>query len=52
MIFESIPHGITGFSIASEKFGDKLKGASVADRDAEKAIALLCVQQKLRQFAP
>jgi hypothetical protein len=43
VVFESISHGITLFSEASGKFGGKLKGASVADRDAEKAIALLCV---------
>jgi hypothetical protein len=33
---------------AIEKFEDKLKGASVADKVAGKAIALLCVYAKVR----
>jgi hypothetical protein len=47
VIFESVSHGITGFLEAIEKFGDKLEGASVADRVAGKAIALLCVYAKV-----
>jgi hypothetical protein len=48
VIFESVSQGITGFLEAIEKFGDKLKGASVADRVAGKAIALLCVYAKVK----
>jgi hypothetical protein len=47
VIFESVSHGITGFLEAIEKFGDELDGASVADRVAGKAIALLCVYAKV-----
>ena len=48
VVFESISHGISGFLEAVEKFGDKLEGASVADRVAGKAIALLCVYAKVK----
>jgi len=47
-IFETASHGISGFLTAMEKFGDKLEGASVADRVAGKAIALLCVYSKVK----
>lgn len=43
IIFENSSHGISGFLEAIEKCGDKLEGASVADRITGKAIALLCV---------
>ncbi|MGB9959853.1 MAG: DUF1893 domain-containing protein [Candidatus Bathyarchaeales archaeon] len=43
VIFESKNRGISGFLQALEKFGDRLKGASVADKVVGKAIALLCV---------
>jgi len=43
VIFETASHGISGFLKAVEEFGDKLVGASVADRVVGKAIALLCV---------
>jgi len=43
VIFENASHGISGFLEAIEKLGHRLKGSSVADRVAGKAIALLCV---------
>ena len=48
VIFESVSHGISGFLEAVEKLGDVLEGASVADRVAGKAIALLCVYAKVK----
>lgn len=48
IIFETTLHGISGFLEAVEKFGDKLNGASVADRVVGKAIALLCVYAKIK----
>jgi hypothetical protein len=48
IIFESASHGISGVLEAVEKLGDKLEGASVADRVAGKAIALLCVYAKVK----
>jgi len=43
VVFETRSHGISGFLKAVEEFGDKLRGASVADRVVGKAIALLCI---------
>jgi len=48
IIFETVSNGISGFLEAIEKFGDGLEGASVADRVAGKAIALLCVYAKVK----
>lgn len=48
IIFESVSHGISGVLEAIEKLGDKLEDASVADRVAGKAIALLCVYAKVK----
>jgi hypothetical protein len=48
IIFDSVSHGISGFLEAVEKLGDRLEGASVADRVAGKAIALLCVYAKVK----
>jgi hypothetical protein len=48
VIFETVSNGISGFLEAIEKFGDMLEGASVADRVAGKAIALLCVYAKVK----
>ncbi len=47
VIFETDSHRISGFLGAIEKFGAELEGASVADRVAGKAIALLCVYAKI-----
>ncbi|MCJ7559707.1 DUF1893 domain-containing protein [Candidatus Bathyarchaeota archaeon] len=49
VIFETDSHRISGFLDAIEKFGAKLEGASVADRVAGKAIALLCVYAKIKE---
>ena len=48
IIFENYSRGISGFLRAIEKFGNKLEGASVADRVVGKAIALLCIYAKVR----
>ena len=43
MLFQTDAHRISGFLRAIDQFGTQLKGASVADRVAGKALALLCV---------
>ncbi len=43
ILLETNSHRISGFIGAIEKFNGELKGASVADRVAGKAVALLCV---------
>ncbi len=43
VIFESKTHGIFSFLQAIERFGEGLKGASVADKVVGKTIALLCI---------
>jgi hypothetical protein len=48
VIFETASHGVSGFLDAVEKLGDKLEGASAADRVVGKAIALLCVYAKVK----
>lgn len=48
VVFESVLRGISGFLEAVEKLGGRLEGASVADRVAGRAIALLCVYAKVR----
>jgi hypothetical protein len=47
-VFETGSHGISGFLEAVEKFGNELEDASVADRVAGKAIALLCIYSSVR----
>ena len=42
-LFETRSHRISGFLDAVENLGDQLVGASLADRVAGKAVALLCV---------
>ncbi|HEX7482484.1 MAG TPA: DUF1893 domain-containing protein [Candidatus Bathyarchaeia archaeon] len=49
ILFQTDSHRISGFIRAIEKFGTQLKGASVADRVAGKALALLCVYAGIRQ---
>ena len=49
LLFETGSHRISGFLGAIEQFGDKLEGASVADRVVGKAIALLCVYAGIRR---
>lgn len=48
VVFESRSHGIGGFLEAIEKSGDKMMGASVADKVVGKAVALLCVYAGVR----
>ena len=48
-MFETRSHRISGFLGAIEQFGDKLEDASLADRVAGKAIALLCVYAKINE---
>lgn len=48
IIFETASHGIWGFLEAIEKFGELLEGASLADRVAGEAVALLCVYVKVK----
>jgi hypothetical protein len=43
VLFETGSHRISGFLGAIEQLGVRLEGASVADRVAGKAVALLCV---------
>jgi hypothetical protein len=47
-MFETGSHGISGFLDAIQKLQDRLEGASIADRVAGKAIALLCVFAKVK----
>ena len=49
VLFTTDSHRISGFVGAIEKFGAQLNGASVADRVAGKALALLCVYAKIKQ---
>lgn len=49
VLFETKSHRISGFLDAIEKFGGKLEGASLADRVAGKAIALLCVYAGIKE---
>jgi len=47
-LFETRSHRISGFIGAIEKFGDQLEGASLADKVAGKAVALLCVYARIK----
>lgn len=49
VLFSTNSHRISGFIGAIEKLDSQLNGASVADRVAGKAIALLCVYAKIKQ---
>jgi hypothetical protein len=49
VMFETRSHRISGFLGAIEQLGDKLEYASLADRVAGKAIALLCVYAKIKE---
>jgi hypothetical protein len=49
VLFETRSHRISGFLGAIEQLGDELEGASLADRVAGKAIALLCVYAKIKE---
>ncbi len=49
VLFQTDTHRISGFIGAIEKFGAQLNGASLADRVAGKALALLCVYAGIRE---
>jgi hypothetical protein len=49
ILFETRSHRISGFLGAIEQFGDELEGASLADRVAGKAIALLCIYARIKE---
>ncbi len=49
VLFETNSHSISGFLTAIEQLGNGLEGASVADRVAGKAIAILCVYAKISE---
>jgi hypothetical protein len=49
VLFQTDSHRISGFMNAIEKLSGKLNGASVADRVAGKALALLCVYAGIRE---
>jgi hypothetical protein len=49
VLFETDSHRISGFLGAIEQLGAKLDGASVADRVAGNAVALLCVYARIRE---
>jgi len=48
VIFETRLHGISGFLRAIEKLENRLTDASVADKVAGKAVALLCAHAKIK----
>lgn len=49
VIFQTDSHRISGFIHAIDTLGTQLSGASVADRVAGKALALLCVYAKINE---
>jgi hypothetical protein len=49
IVFETSTRGIAGFLKAIEELGERLHGASVADKIAGKAIALLCVYARVKE---
>jgi hypothetical protein len=49
VLFQTDAHRISGFLHAIDQFGLELQGATVADRVAGKALALLCVYAGIKQ---
>jgi hypothetical protein len=49
VLYSTKSHRISGFLDAIEKRGENLQGASLADRVAGKAVALLCAQAKIKE---
>jgi hypothetical protein len=49
VLYETKSRRISGFLDAVEKLGEELSGASLADRVAGKAVALLCVYAGIRE---
>lgn len=48
VLFESTLQGVVSFLEAVKKVGNRLEGASVADKVVGRAVALLCVHSKIR----
>lgn len=49
VLFKTDSHRISGFIHAIDTLGKELNGASVADRVAGKALALLCIYAEIRE---
>jgi Domain of unknown function (DUF1893) len=49
VLFQTDSHRISGFIHAIDTLGTQLNGASVADRVAGKALALLCIYAKVHE---
>jgi hypothetical protein len=49
ILFQTDSHRISGFIRAIDTLGNQLNGASVADRVAGKALALLCIYAGIRE---
>ncbi len=49
VIYSTKSHRISGFMDAIDKCGERLRGASLADRVVGKAIALLCAHAKIKE---
>jgi len=49
LLYSTKSHRISGFLDAIGQCGDKLEGASVADKVAGKALALLCAYAKVKE---
>lgn len=47
VLFETASHGISGFLIATEELGERLRGASAADKVVGKAVALMCLYTRI-----
>ncbi|MGA2309351.1 MAG: DUF1893 domain-containing protein [Candidatus Bathyarchaeia archaeon] len=47
VLFETASHGISGVLRAIQELGERLNGASVADKIVGKAIALLCLYARI-----
>jgi hypothetical protein len=47
VLFETASHGISGLLRAIQELGERLNGASVADKIVGKAIALLCLYARI-----
>jgi hypothetical protein len=50
VLFETSSSRISGFLEAIEQLGENLEGASLADRVAGKAVALLCAYAKIKEI--
>jgi len=48
ILFDTTSHGISGFLRAVEELGERLDGASAADKIVGKAVALLCLYARIQ----